>query len=184
MVDGIRNNLALQKKLKNLYLALDKLANDKSVSSSDFSDVYDRIMSVKGGALIRDSIASSVLAKQEFLANSYRYYNKRYLEPLLERVEIEVTSLDDEKVYFSVFVKKDRALAKEMRDYWENSPDRKAAYKEKIPTICFPNGMSPKYLLLNDYKKDFFIEHHNDERFVTEPHKMIHPVLCYIKPKK
>ena len=100
MVEGIRNNLSLQKKLKNLYLALDKLSNDKSIASNDFADVYDRIMSVKGGALIRDSIASSVLAKQEFLANSYRYYNKRYLEPLLERVEIEVSSLDDEKVYF------------------------------------------------------------------------------------
>ena len=89
--------------LKDLYLALDKLANDKNVSSNDFSDVYDRIMSVKGSALIRDSIASSVAAKKDFLANSYRYYTKRYLEPLIDQVEITITSIDEENVFFSVF---------------------------------------------------------------------------------
>jgi hypothetical protein len=183
MVEGIRNNLALQKKLKNLYLALDKLSNDKSIASNDFEDVYDRIMSVKGGALIRDSIASSIAAKEEFLANSYRYFNKRYIEPLLESVEIKVTSLDDKKVYYTAFIKKDRKIAQEIKDYWNDNPTRKAAYKRKMPTICFPYSVAVKNLLFNDYKRDFSIEHGGDERFASEPHKFIYPVLCYIKPR-
>lgn len=184
MVEGIRNNLALQKKLKDLYLALDKLANDKNVSSNDFSDVYDRIMSVKGSALIRDSIASSVAAKKDFLANSYRYYTKRYLEPLIDQVEITITSIDEENVFFSVFIEQNYLLAKEMRDYWESNPVRKTAFRQKVPTICFPSGHAVKSLLYNDYKKDLFMKHDGDETFSTEPHKHIYPVVCHIEQKK
>lgn len=181
MIDGIRNNLTLQKKLKNLYAALDKLSHDKSINATDYSDVYDRIMSVKGSALVRDTIASSITAKEDFLANSYRFYNEHYMKRWLDMVEMKITSVDEEIVYYSVFIGKNKKMAEEMEQYWQNNPARKNNYYKKEPVICLPGGQVIRMLPRYDVSKDLSMEHHGDERVVTEPHKMLYPVLCYVK---
>lgn len=180
MIEGIRSNLALQKRLKSLYTSLDKLASASSISGADFADVHDSILSVKGRALVRDTIASSITAKEDFLAESYRFFDKRYMQPLLEKVMVEVTSIDESQVHYTVRLEIDYSDKREMEKYWSDNPERKAAFSKKRPDICFPGGDKMNILTQTGgtFHKSYDVYHRGNEVFASEPSKVIFPMRC------
>jgi hypothetical protein len=181
MIDGIRNNLELQNKLEMLYDELDRITSEQGFSNSDYTNLSERILDVQSGFLIRDSIASSTMAKEDFIADSYRYFNRRYMTPLIEKTNVIITSVDKSLVHFNASVDIGFEVSNEMKKYWNSTPERKAAFFNKKVDICFAGGnrmnISSRYR--KSYNKTFKVYHYNNEDFISNPNKILTPMLCY-----
>ena len=181
MIEGIRNNLELQSKLEKLYDALERITSEQGFSEFDYTDLSDRILDVQSGFLVRGSIASSAMAKEDFIANSYRYFNRRYMAPLIEKTDVVITSIDKSFIHFNASVYLGFKVSSEMRDYWKSTPERRAALLDKKVDICFVGGnrMNITSSYRENYSKTFKVYHHNNEDVISDPNKTLTPMLCY-----
>jgi hypothetical protein len=157
MVEGVMDNIELQKRLRNAYAVIDDISDNYDAKSYLHSEL--ELMAINKSILVRDSLASSIEAERKYSEQVLTTFQEFYLHNLQSGITMNVEKITQKYIHVR-FSGNDtfNASLKDANDYYRKHI--KGNYQVDVDLCLTYRGKIEKPILM-EYSHGYVV---NDER--------------------